>query len=918
VPGRFGVVPEVFGRESELSMLRGFVAADRPRGALLLTGAAGIGKTALWEAGLALARDAGRRVMATRASGAEASMAFAGLIDLCEAVGSAELDELPRPQRGAFEAALLRTEPPGGSPPDPHAIALAYLNVLRTMAVHQPLLLAVDDVPWLDEASTSVFVFAARRLRDEPVAFLLTRRTESASSVELAVTPERLDVGPLDTEAQRRLLAARLGVFPSRVLLRRIADLSQGNALFALELGRAVRAAGSSGGSQDVILPDTVDNALDARAAGLASGVRRVLLAVALTGGMTRVELEAVGGRDSVDAAFDDGVLIREGLRVRASHPLLAAAAVKNSTPAERREVHIAVADAVADEELSALNLALASERSDARLATRLADAASRAAARGARPQAVVLAEHALRITGEETAEAGERLLALAAHLFRAGEERRMTDLISGALDRLPAGTPRARALLLLCDGTGVTTLEQYQRQLDRVLAEENVDSAVRAQALALRAEATAVVAVRAIPQAARWAQDALAADGADGGIERRLLHSLAWITALAGQPIDEMCGRFRAVSPDSVYLANSPERVAAQRLVWRGELDAARIALMRLLQQADDQGEGASYALQRLHLCELELRMGDWDAAARLLEEWALSAERELLNLPMYERCRALLAMGRGDVDDARVWAGRTLARADAYGDGWDRLEALRARGAAALLALDPAEAAGDLGAVREHTEREGVRDPGVFPVAPDLVEALVELGDLAGARTVTDTLRGHAEEQAHPWGLVTARRCRALVRLAAPRYDRSAGGGLAAAADDLERMGLRFDAARCLLSLGRAQRRMKQWGTARTSLERAAAGFAQLGSTGWEQRVQTELARVGGRSPAAPGALTPTEQDIVELAAQGLTNKDIARRLSIAVHTVEVHLSRAYAKLGVHTRSQLAARLQTPDTDN
>jgi AAA ATPase domain len=177
-------------------MLRSFDAADRAGRALLLTGAAGIGKTALWEAGLALGRDAGRRVMAARASGAEAGMAFAGLIDLCEAVGSAELDELPRPQRAALEAALLRTEPPGGSPPDPHAIALAYLNVLRTMAVRQPLLVAVDDVPWLDEASTSVLVFAARRLREEPVAVLLTRRTESASSVELAVAPERLDVGP--------------------------------------------------------------------------------------------------------------------------------------------------------------------------------------------------------------------------------------------------------------------------------------------------------------------------------------------------------------------------------------------------------------------------------------------------------------------------------------------------------------------------------------------------------------------------------------------------------------------------------------------------------------------------------------------------------------------------------------------------
>jgi len=112
---------------------------------------------------------------------------------------------------------------------------------------------------------------------------------------------------------------------------------------------------------------------------------------------------------------------------------------------------------------------------------------------------------------------------------------------------------------------------------------------------------------------------------------------------------------------------------------------------LVGLLQQADDRGEAESYALQRLHLCELELRAGDWAAAGHLLDEWAESAERGLLNLPMYERCRALLAMGRGHVDQARHSAAQAITRADAYGGGWDRLEALRARGTAALLRVIP-----------------------------------------------------------------------------------------------------------------------------------------------------------------------------------------------------------------------------------
>jgi len=909
--GRAEPLPQVFGREPELAALRSLVAADRRAGALLLTGAAGAGKTALWEAGLEMARAAGRLVLAARPAGTEAGMAFAGLIDLCDRVGPEILADLPAPQRSALDVALLRAEPAQGAAPGPHAIALAFLNVLRKMAAGQPLVVAVDDVPWLDPLSVSALAFAARRLGDEPVAFLLARRPGPPSPLELVLAPERLEVGALDPNALRRLLASRLAVFPPRVLLRRIVDVSQGNALFALELGRSI-ARGGSADDAELTLPASVEDALGARAAALAPGARRLLLAVALTGGLTRDVLEAVAGRASVDAAFDEGVLVRDEPRVRASHPLLAAVAVRQSGPQERRAVHVAIAGAIADEELSALHLALATDRPEDQLAARLSGAASRASSRGARPQAVLLAEHALRLTPADAAERHERLLAVADYMSLAGEMQRMTDLLVPAIDGLPAGTARARAWLLLSGGVRAGNLAEFESLLDRALAEEHVDAGVRAQALARKTTATAVICVRRVREAERWAREALAtASGVDAAVESHLLYALSWPTALRGLPVDDLCARGAALSPESIYLVVSPERVAAQRAVWRGELGRARLALTRLLELADDRGEAESYALLRLHLCELELRAGYWDAAGRLLDEWAESAEGELLNLPMYERCRALLATGQGHVDQTRHWAAQTITGADVYGDEWDRLEALRARGTAALLAREPAAASADLAAVYDHTEQEGVADPGVFPVVPELIEALAELGDLDRARSVTQTLARRAQDQAHPWGLATARRCDALVRLAAGRYDGAAGAALAAAATELANLGLAFDSARCYLSLGRAQRRLKQWGPARRSLGAAETTFAQLGSAGWAQRAQEELARVGGRVPGTPGALTPTEHDVVRLAADGLTNKEIARHLSIAVHTVEVHLSRAYVKLGVRSRSQLAAQL-------
>jgi DNA-binding CsgD family transcriptional regulator len=196
------------------------------------------------------------------------------------------------------------------------------------------------------------------------------------------------------------------------------------------------------------------------------------------------------------------------------------------------------------------------------------------------------------------------------------------------------------------------------------------------------------------------------------------------------------------------------------------------------------------------------------------------------------------------------------------------------------------------------------------VFPVAPELVEVLAELGELDEGRAVTARLRELADAQKHPWGRASADRCEGVLALVGDSYDTQGVESLGSAAEAYAKLGLRFEAARSLLAMGRAQRRFKQWGQARSALESAALTFDEIGSPGWAEQARSELARVGARRPRPAGELTDTEQRTAELAVRGLSNKEIARELFVTVHTVEVHLSRAYAKLGVRSRGQLAQR--------
>jgi DNA-binding CsgD family transcriptional regulator len=172
-------------------------------------------------------------------------------------------------------------------------------------------------------------------------------------------------------------------------------------------------------------------------------------------------------------------------------------------------------------------------------------------------------------------------------------------------------------------------------------------------------------------------------------------------------------------------------------------------------------------------------------------------------------------------------------------------------------------------------------------------------------------------AQAQNHPWAQVGAQRSAALVELAGVVYDDAAADKLEAAATTYRGLGLLFEEARSLLALGRAQRRARKWGAARDTLERAVSAFDSIGSPGWATDARSELARVGARRPTSPGLLTATELRVAGLAVDGLSNKEIARNLVVTVNTIEFHLRNTYAKLGIRSRVQLAARLHEEGLD-
>ena len=340
-------------------------------------------------------------MLVARASEDEGGLPFAGLIDLFDAVTSEELGSVPAPQVRALDVALYRADPTD-RPPEAQVISLAVLSSLRALSEGERILVAIDDLQWLDSASEEAIAYAARRLHAEPVTFLLARRPGRRTAVEKAFPDEqlvRVDVGAISLGATRQILAARLGLRLPHHLLRRVYETTMGNPLFAIEVGRMLAGRDLDTLGNDLPVPEHVEEVLGLRVADLEDPAGRVLLTLALDSDVRVSHVQDLFGPVALRAAVDAGVVTVEGERVRAAHPLLAAAAKRQARAEDTQELHRRLAEVVADEQRRSLHLALATTEPDEELARRLDAAAARAAARGATRLAVDMGAHALRLT---------------------------------------------------------------------------------------------------------------------------------------------------------------------------------------------------------------------------------------------------------------------------------------------------------------------------------------------------------------------------------------------------------------------------------------------------------------------------------------------------------------------------------------
>ena len=909
---------EIVGRDAELRSLSAFLdrTAAGPA-ALVLEGEAGIGKSTLWLAGVEAARERGFRVLSARPAEAEQGLAHAALGDVFEDVFEIVVPALSAPRRRALEVALLVEQAAGGSV-DPRTLGVAVRTAVEVLAAGGPLVLAVDDVQWLDPSSASALAFAVRRLGNEPVLLLLARRVgerAETSEFERALDAERVErrlVGPLSLGAIHRLLRSRLRRTLGRSTLLQVYEASGGNPFFALELARALERLPPPAAGEPLPAPAQLEALLARRLADLPPDTVEVLR---LAGALARPTLglvEAAAGSDvgtALRSAIEAGLVALDGDRLRFMHPLFPLAVASQLTPDEGRELHGRLAAVVNDVEQRARHLALATKGPDAEVAAALEAAAEAAAARGGWAAAAELYEFAAARTPRGAPEGSRRRLRASGIWDEVGDDARALRLVEPLAAELPPGPERARALMRLsyllgdlAEGVKLGEEALLQPGLDDTLSAEIHNQQANTYDLLLELASARSHAAAAVEHAERTGEPAL------------LAQALAFYLDFeheAGNPISDELTRSLALEHDAgerPYF-HSPTWVAAIRLFRAGRLDEARRFYQEYRRRAQDYGLDAFDALVAFRLVRLECQAGRLDEAERLLSEYSGFFGEESGGRHLGLGAAGVVAAYAGRSEEARALFAVGAELAARQHDEWFRMSNLEGL-AFVDLSLGDARAALDrLLPLVDRLDEKGYRHPGFAPVLPHAIEAAIAVGELETAGALVDRLEGQAHTLAEPWPLAVAARSRGLLAAATGDFEASFEAFACALAEH-ERVPMPFERARTLLALGAAQRRARRRAEARASLQQALRVFQELGTPVWAEKAHAELGHVGGRRRAE--GLTPAERRVAALVAEGRTNREVAATLFLGERTVETHLTHIYAKLGVRSRTELARRLR------
>jgi DNA-binding CsgD family transcriptional regulator len=910
------------GRDAECAALDELISdagAGRSR-VVVVRGEAGVGKTALLE----YAADHAPGFATARAAGVEAEveLAFAALHQLCAPLLT-HLDRLPAPQRDALSTAFGRS---AGPPPDRFLVGLAVLSLLAAATQNRPLLCLIDDAQWLDRVSAQTLAFVARRLLAEPVALVFAAR--STVPDELTGLPHMDVTGLSDGDARALLDSVIRGRMDERVRDRIIAE-ARGNPLALLELPLDPAAAEGGFGRPDARPPSSrIEQSFLRRIQSLPMPTQRLLLTAAAEPVGDKALLiraaRSLGLSADVAAHAEAEGLIEIDTRVRFRHPLIRSAAYLAADPDERRQVHRALADATdpqVDPDRRAWHGANAAVGADEDVAAELERAADRAQARGGVAAAAAFLERATELTAD-AAERGARALAAAQAKFAATSPDAAYALLAIAEMSPLDGQQRAQAARLRAQiafvhsrgGDGATPIAdtalellaaaQSLAEFDAGLARDTYLEALAAAMYAGRlcphggpiVVARPARAAPAGPQPSRPIDvllDGLAARLTDGhavslaqlrvGLTRVLeaaqnpddARGWFWL----GFPIAYECsahelfddGLWHDIAATAVRLAREsgalvmlPTALATRAgiHVFAGELDAAAA----LIEEADAIAEATGYAPLRYHAMSLTAWRGVETDAVRLIES---AAQR---------------AAARGE--------GRVVGIAGCF---------------AAILHNGLGHYREALAAAQQASEHE---DLGAYCMSlTELVEAAVRCGEPAVAGDALDRLQRYTQAAATEWALGTEARARALVT-----EDQGAEQHYREAIDRLGRTRMAVYLARAHLVYGEWLRREHRRVDAREQLGIAHEMFVRMGVEAYAERTRRELSATGEktrkRATGAGGGLTAQEAQIAELAGAGLTNQEIGAQLFISAHTVEWHLRKVFAKLGITSRRQLRGR--------